>query len=99
MILAVISAKNDIANQIVLKMAQQADPAGRRTMGKPILYSARWCESSNDRHQSGNLNVSTFITDYSLSPLTAATSEISTQWPLFLLKCVSQLTLLCTQVS
>lgn len=33
-ILAVISAKNDLANQIVLKMAKKADPAGQRTMGK-----------------------------------------------------------------
>lgn len=35
-ILAVISAKNDLANQIVLKMAKEADPAGQRTMGKSI---------------------------------------------------------------
>lgn len=33
-ILAVISAKNDLANQIVLKMAKKADPAGQRTMGE-----------------------------------------------------------------
>ncbi|ROW06113.1 hypothetical protein VMCG_04580 [Cytospora schulzeri] len=32
-ILAVISAKNDLANQIVLKMARDADPNGNRTMG------------------------------------------------------------------
>lgn len=32
-ILAVISAKNDLANQIVLKMAREADPTGNRTMG------------------------------------------------------------------
>ncbi|KUI71001.1 Interferon-induced GTP-binding protein Mx [Cytospora mali] len=32
-ILAVISAKNDLANQIVLKMAREADPSGNRTMG------------------------------------------------------------------
>ncbi|KAL2290453.1 hypothetical protein FJTKL_15553 [Diaporthe vaccinii] len=32
-ILALISAKNDLANQIVLKMAKEADPAGQRTMG------------------------------------------------------------------
>ncbi|KAL9128773.1 MAG: hypothetical protein Q9217_002622 [Psora testacea] len=32
-ILAVISAKNDYANQIVLKLARQVDPQGRRTMG------------------------------------------------------------------
>lgn len=32
-ILAVVSAKNDYANQIVLKMARQFDPTGLRTMG------------------------------------------------------------------
>lgn len=32
-ILAVISAKNDFANQIVLKLARTADPAGKRTLG------------------------------------------------------------------
>ena len=32
-ILAVISAKNDYANQIVLKLAREVDPQGRRTMG------------------------------------------------------------------
>lgn len=32
-ILAVVSAKNDIANQIVLKLARLADPQGRRTLG------------------------------------------------------------------
>jgi hypothetical protein len=32
-ILAVISAKNDFANQIVLKLARTADPSGNRTMG------------------------------------------------------------------
>ncbi|KAI0811301.1 P-loop containing nucleoside triphosphate hydrolase protein [Xylaria sp. FL0064] len=32
-ILAVISAKNDFANQIVLKLAQTIDPSGKRTMG------------------------------------------------------------------
>ncbi|KAI0017966.1 dynamin family protein [Xylariomycetidae sp. FL0641] len=32
-ILAVISAKNDFANQIVLKLARKADPSGYRTMG------------------------------------------------------------------
>ncbi|KAI1324047.1 dynamin family protein [Xylariaceae sp. FL0255] len=31
--LAVISAKNDFANQIVLKLVRQADPSGNRTMG------------------------------------------------------------------
>ncbi|KAI0969587.1 P-loop containing nucleoside triphosphate hydrolase protein [Xylaria arbuscula] len=31
--LAVISAKNDFANQIVLKLAQTIDPQGKRTMG------------------------------------------------------------------
>lgn len=35
-ILAVISAKNDISNQIVLKMAKKADPTGQRTMGKSV---------------------------------------------------------------
>ena len=32
-ILAVVSAKNDHANQIVLKLARQADPKGMRTIG------------------------------------------------------------------
>ncbi|KAF3765411.1 hypothetical protein M406DRAFT_345845 [Cryphonectria parasitica EP155] len=32
-ILAVVSAKNDFANQIVLKLARSANPAGSRTMG------------------------------------------------------------------
>ncbi|KAL3476025.1 dynamin family protein [Aspergillus californicus] len=32
-ILAVVSAKNDFANQIVLRLARAADPAGRRTLG------------------------------------------------------------------
>ncbi|CAN8095619.1 unnamed protein product [Discula destructiva] len=32
-ILAVISAKNDLANQIVLNLARAADPTGNRTMG------------------------------------------------------------------
>ncbi|KAK0665220.1 interferon-induced GTP-binding protein Mx [Cercophora samala] len=32
-ILAVISAKNDFANQIVLKLARTADPTGNRTLG------------------------------------------------------------------
>ncbi|KAH7319625.1 P-loop containing nucleoside triphosphate hydrolase protein [Stachybotrys elegans] len=32
-ILSVVSAKNDYANQIVLKLARQADPRGSRTMG------------------------------------------------------------------
>lgn len=32
-ILAVVSAKNDYANQVVLKLAQQADPRGARTLG------------------------------------------------------------------
>ncbi|PNP40676.1 hypothetical protein TGAMA5MH_07383 [Trichoderma gamsii] len=32
-ILAVISAKNDYANQIVLKLARDADPGGTRTLG------------------------------------------------------------------
>lgn len=32
-ILAVVSAKNDFANQIVLKLARSADPRGKRTMG------------------------------------------------------------------
>ncbi|MCJ1463058.1 hypothetical protein MMC07_001662 [Pseudocyphellaria aurata] len=31
--LAVVSAKNDYANQVVLKMARKADPTGQRTMG------------------------------------------------------------------
>ncbi|KAF4471346.1 Interferon-induced GTP-binding Mx [Fusarium albosuccineum] len=32
-ILAVVSAKNDYANQVVLKLAQKADPEGIRTLG------------------------------------------------------------------
>ncbi|KAI0454163.1 dynamin family protein [Xylaria acuta] len=32
-ILAVVSAKNDAANQIVLKLARSTDPGGKRTMG------------------------------------------------------------------
>ncbi|KAI3321064.1 dynamin family protein [Xylariaceae sp. AK1471] len=32
-ILAVVSAKNDFANQIVLKLARAADPEGKRTIG------------------------------------------------------------------
>lgn len=32
-ILAVISAKNDLANQLVLNLAKMADPSGNRTMG------------------------------------------------------------------
>ena len=32
-ILAVITAQNDYANQIVLKLAKEADPSGRRTLG------------------------------------------------------------------
>ena len=32
-ILAVVSAKNDYANQIVLKLARTADKKGNRTMG------------------------------------------------------------------
>jgi len=32
-ILAVVSAKNDFANQIVLKLARATDPMGKRTMG------------------------------------------------------------------
>lgn len=35
-ILAVISAKNDLENQIVLNMAKEVDPTRQRTMGKPI---------------------------------------------------------------
>ncbi|KAI0530195.1 P-loop containing nucleoside triphosphate hydrolase protein [Xylaria digitata] len=32
-ILAVVSAKNDFANQVVLKLARSTDPRGKRTMG------------------------------------------------------------------
>jgi len=32
-ILAVISAKNDYANQIILKNARKIDPNGKRTLG------------------------------------------------------------------
>ena len=42
-ILAVVSAKNDYANQIVLKLAKEVDPAGGRTLGiitKPDTLSA-----------------------------------------------------------
>ena len=47
-ILAVISAKNDIANQIVLRRARRADPGGNRTLGiitKPDTLPA---ESKNE---------------------------------------------------
>lgn len=42
-ILAVVSAKNDFANQIVLKLARDADPSGKRTLGiitKPDTLAA-----------------------------------------------------------
>lgn len=42
-VLAIVSAKNDYANQIVLKLAREVDPQGRRTMGlitKPDTLSA-----------------------------------------------------------
>ncbi|KAJ5471918.1 hypothetical protein N7539_008487 [Penicillium diatomitis] len=42
-ILAVVSAKNDFANQIVLKLAREADPFGKRTLGiitKPDTLAA-----------------------------------------------------------
>ena len=42
-ILAVVSAKNDYANQIVLKLARAADKKGNRTLGvitKPDTLSA-----------------------------------------------------------
>lgn len=42
-ILAVVSAKNDFANQIVLKLARDADPSGNRTLGiitKPDTLAA-----------------------------------------------------------
>lgn len=42
-ILAVVSAKNDFANQIVLKLARDADSAGKRTLGiitKPDTLAA-----------------------------------------------------------
>ncbi|KAJ6189030.1 hypothetical protein N7519_003938 [Penicillium mononematosum] len=32
-ILAVVSAKNDFANQVILKLARDADPSGKRTLG------------------------------------------------------------------
>lgn len=32
-ILAIVSAKNDFANQVVLKLAREADPLGNRTLG------------------------------------------------------------------
>lgn len=42
-ILAVISAKNDLANQIVLNLARTADPTGNRTMGKVRQYNYLDC--------------------------------------------------------
>jgi len=42
-ILAVVSAKNDFANQIVLKLARECDPSGKRTLGiitKPDTLAA-----------------------------------------------------------
>jgi hypothetical protein len=38
-ILAVVSAKNDFANQVVLKLARLADPVGNRTLGTHALCS------------------------------------------------------------
>ena len=41
-ILAVVSAKSDYAGQIVLKLARQVDPRGRRTVGiitHPLTYN------------------------------------------------------------
>ena len=41
-ILAVVSAKSDYADQIVLKLARQVDPRGRRTVGiitHPLTYN------------------------------------------------------------
>ncbi|KAF7587606.1 hypothetical protein BBP40_007005 [Aspergillus hancockii] len=32
-IIAVVSAKNDFANQIILRLAREADPSGKRTLG------------------------------------------------------------------
>lgn len=44
MILAVVSAKNEIENQIVMDMVKEADPAGQRTMGKSTLvYIGQLC--------------------------------------------------------
>ena len=43
-ILAVVSAKNDYANQVVLKLAREVDPLGKRTLGvvtKPDTLAVR----------------------------------------------------------
>ncbi|CAG8006506.1 unnamed protein product [Penicillium salamii] len=49
-ILAVVSAKNDFANQIILRLARDADPSGNRTLGvitKPdILVAGSESEAS-----------------------------------------------------
>ncbi|KAL1881850.1 hypothetical protein Daus18300_000903 [Diaporthe australafricana] len=48
-ILAVISAKNDLANQMVLKMAKEADPTGQRTMGVITKPDSLFSGSKNER--------------------------------------------------
>lgn len=53
-ILAVVSAKNDLANQVVLKMARTVDASGKRTLGEcfhqqtPTLASAIFFTTSSD---------------------------------------------------
>lgn len=49
-ILAVISAKNDLANQIVLKMAKKADPEGQRTMGIITKPDSLVAGSENEKY-------------------------------------------------
>ncbi|KAF1963020.1 hypothetical protein CC80DRAFT_499318 [Byssothecium circinans] len=49
-ILAVVSAKNDFANQIVLNYAQKADQKGRRTLG--IITKPDYLRPGSDNEQS-----------------------------------------------
>jgi len=48
-ILAVVSAKNDVANQIVLKLARSADPSGHRTLGVITKPDRLTPESNSER--------------------------------------------------
>ena len=48
-ILAVVSAKNDVANQIVLKLARSADPSGTRTLGVITKPDRLTPESNSER--------------------------------------------------
>ncbi|KAL7945837.1 P-loop containing nucleoside triphosphate hydrolase protein [Trichoderma barbatum] len=59
-ILAVISAKNDYANQIVLKLARDTDPGGLRTLGiitKPDTLAADSTSEKSYISLAGNMDV------------------------------------------